>query len=46
VDVVAIKDRICDVILSLGSTYCGGLQLAALQEAAAMTDMGENKDMP
>ncbi len=44
-DVVAIKDRICDGILSLGRTYCEGLQLAALQAAAAMTDKGEDKDM-
>jgi len=45
VDVVAIKDRICDGILSLGRTYCEGLQLAALQAAAAMTDKGEDKDI-
>jgi hypothetical protein len=45
VDVVAIKDRICDGILSLGHTYCEGLQLAALQAAAAMTDKGDDKDM-
>ncbi|CAK9236360.1 unnamed protein product [Sphagnum tenellum] len=44
-DVVAMKDRICDGIVSLGHTYCEVLQLAALQAAAAMTDKGEDKDM-
>lgn len=44
-DVVAMKDRICDGILSLGCTYCEVLQLAALQAAAAMTDKGEDNAM-